>query len=80
MTLLRRLAWRLGQELARRPQAREKARQVLAETQRVVNDEVKPRAKQAWRSAQPELRTAKRNLKRFADELKEEYRKGRDGE
>ena len=53
MTLIRRLVWWLGQELARRPEARAKAKEVLAETQRVLNDDVKPRAKQAWRDAQP---------------------------
>jgi deoxyribodipyrimidine photolyase len=80
MTLIRRLAWRLGQELVRRPEARAKAKEVLAETQRVLNDDVKPRAKQAWRDAQPGIETAKRKLKSFAEEFREEYRKGRDGD
>ncbi len=50
MTLLRRLAWRLGQELARRPEARAKAKEMLTETKRVVNDDLKPRVQQAWRN------------------------------
>ena len=60
MTLLRLLALRLGQELARRPEARAKAKEVLVKTQRLVNEELKPRAQQAWREAQPEIETAKR--------------------
>ena len=80
MTLIRRLMWRLGQELARRPEARAKAQEVLAETQRIVTDDIKPCAEKAWRDAQPEIEHAKRKLKSFAQELREEYRKGRDGE
>ncbi len=78
MTLLRRLAWRLGQELARRPEARAKAKEMLTETKRVVNDDLKPRVQQAWRNAQPEVENAARRLRGFAEELREEYRKGRD--
>lgn len=80
MTLIRRLVWRLGRELARRPEARAKARGVLAETQRVLNDDIKPRAQKAWRDAQPEIAKATLNLKRLADEVRDEYRKGRNGE
>ena len=80
MTLIQRLARRLGQELARRPEARAKAKEVLAETQRIVTDDVKPRAEQAWRDAQPGIETAKRKLKSVAEEFREEYRKGRDGD
>jgi hypothetical protein len=43
MSLFRRLALRVGQELARKPAARAKAAQVLAKTQRVLDDDVKPR-------------------------------------
>jgi hypothetical protein len=74
------LARRLGQEWARKPIARAKAAQVLAETQRVLNDDIKPRAAQAWRDVQPEVQNAKREVKRVAQELRDEYRKGRDGE
>ncbi len=80
MRLLRRLALRVGQTLARNPAARAKAAQVLAKTQRVLNDDLKPRAQRAWRDAQPEIQHAKRELKRVAQELRDEYRKGRDGE
>lgn len=80
MTLIRRLVWRLGRELARRPEARAKAREVLAETQRVLKDDIKPRAQKAWRDAQPEIAKATLNLKRLADEVRDEYRKGRNGE
>jgi ferric-dicitrate binding protein FerR (iron transport regulator) len=79
MNLLRRVALRVGQELARRPAARAKAAQVIAKTQRVMNDDVKPRAQQAWRDAQPEIQRAKSEIKRVAQEVREEYRKGRDG-
>ncbi len=80
MTQIRRLIWRLGQELVRRPEARAKAKEVLAETQRMVKDDIKPRAEEAWRDAQPGIENAKRKLKSFAQEFREEYRKGRDGE
>ncbi len=80
MRLLRRLALRVGQELARKPAARAKAVQVLAKTQRVLNDDIKPRAQQAWRDVQPGIQHATRELKRVARELRDEYRKGRDGD
>ena len=48
MTLIHRLIRRLGQEVARRPEARAKAKEVLAETQRIVRDDITPRAKKAW--------------------------------
>ena len=80
MKLLRLLALRAGQELARHPDASAKAEGVVAKTQRVLKDDIKPRAQQAWQNAQPEIQTAKRRLKRFAAELRDEYRKGRDGE
>ena len=80
MRLLIRLALRVGQALARNPDARAKAAQGLAKTQRVLNDDIKPRAQQAWRDAQPKIQNATRDLKRFAKELHDEYRKGRDGE
>lgn len=76
---LRRVALRVGQELAQRPAARAKAAQVLSKTQRVLNDDVKPRAQQAWRDLQPEIQRAKSRLERVAREVREEYRKGRDG-
>jgi ferric-dicitrate binding protein FerR (iron transport regulator) len=80
MRLLRRLVLRVGQELARNPDARAKAAQDLARTQRAMNDDIKPRAQQAWRDAQPEIQHAKRRLQRVAQELRKQYRKGRDGE
>ena len=80
MTLFRRLAIRAARELARRPEARAKAEEALTNASRVLNDEVKPRAKQAWRDAQPGIENAKAGLKRLAQELRDEYRKGRDGE
>ena len=80
MTLIRRLLWRLGQEVARRPEAGAKAKEALAETQRIVTDDLKPRAEKAWRDAQPQIENAKRKLKSLAEEFREEYRKGRDGE
>ena len=80
MSLLHRLALRVGWELARHPKTRAQAAQALAKTQRVLSDEIKPRAQQAWRDAQPEIKRANRRLTRFAKELRDEYRKGRDGE
>lgn len=80
MTQITRLLRLLGQELARHPEARTKVEEALAKTQRVVTDDVTPRAKQAWRDAQPGIETAKRRLKSIAAEFREEYRKGRDGD
>ncbi len=73
MSLLRRFVIRAAQELRQNPEARAKASQVLEE-------QVKPRAEQAWREAQPRIEDAKLGLKRFAQKVREEYRKGRDGE
>jgi len=64
---------RAAQEFAQNPEARAKASKVL-------KDDVKPRAKQAWQEVQPEIENAKQGLKRFAANLRNEYRKGRDGE
>ncbi len=72
MSLLRRFLIRAAQELRHNPEARAKASQVLEE-------DVKPRAKQAWRAAQPKIENAKLGLKRFAQSVRDEYRKGRDG-
>ena len=80
MRLLSRLAIRAAQELARNPKARTKVAQGLRETSRKLNEDLKPRAKQAWREAQPGFESAKRGLRRFIQELSEEYRKGRNGE
>ena len=80
MSLLHRLALRVGLELARNPEARVKAAQTLAKTQRALRDDIKPMAQQAWRNAQPEIEHAKRRLTGFANELRDEYRKGRAGE
>ena len=80
MRLLRRLALRVGRELARNPDARAKAAQALAKAQRVLKDDIKPRAQQAWRDGQPEIQRAKHRLQQVAQELREEYRKGRNGE
>ena len=73
MNILRRFVIRAAQELRHNPEARAKASQVLEE-------QVRPRAEQAWREAQPKIENAKVGLKRFAQRVREEYRKGRDGE
>ncbi len=73
MSLLHRLALRVGLGLAHDPQARAKAGQVL-------NDDIKPRAKRAWRDAQPGIERAKRKVIDVAKNVRDEYRKGRDGE
>ena len=64
---------RAAQELAQNPEARAKA-------SRVLEEDVKPRAKRAWQEAQPEIENAKLGLKRFVQRVREEYRKGREGE
>ncbi|MEE2790716.1 MAG: hypothetical protein VX453_03710 [Acidobacteriota bacterium] len=80
MGIISRLASRAVQELARDPETRAKVAQGLKETSRKVAQDLKPRVERAWRDAQPEVESAKRGLKRFVRQLKEEYRKGRDGE
>jgi len=72
------MALRVGWALARHPATRAKAVQTLAKTQRVIHEDIKPRAQQAWRDAQPGIEHAKRRLTRVAQELRDEYRKGRD--
>ena len=73
MRFLRRLVVRAAQELAANPEPRAKASQVLEE-------EVKPRARKAWQDAQPEIKNVKKGLFGFARKVREEYRKGRDGD
>ncbi len=73
MSLLRRLVVNAARVLVQNPQARAKAREVLEE-------EVKPRAKEAWREARPEIEKAGRGLKRLARRVREQYRKGRQGD
>ncbi len=73
MSFLHRLVVRAAQELAANPEARAKASQV-------IEDDVKPRARKAWQDAQPEIENAKKGLWGFARKVREEYRKGRDGE
>lgn len=78
MTLLQRLAWRVGREIARRPGVRTRAGEVLAETHRVLNDEVRPCATKVWQDVQPQLEHAARELRGMALELRDAYRRGRD--
>ena len=73
MSLLRRLVVNAARVLVQNPQARAKAREVLEE-------EVKPRAKEAWREARPEIEKAGRGLKRLARRVRDQYRKGRQGD
>ena len=79
MSLLHRLALRVGWELARRPEARAKAAEALTRAQRVLKDDIRPRARRAWQDAQPEIEHAKHRLARLGRELRDQYRKGRDG-
>ena len=72
MGLIRRLVIRTAQELGQNPRAHAKASQVLEE-------DVKRRARKAGREAQPKIESAKLGLKRFAQSVHGEYRKGRDG-
>ncbi len=73
MSLLRQFVMRAAQELAQKPETRAKASKVFEE-------DVMPRAKQTWREAEPKIGNAKLGLMRFAQRVREEYRKGRDGE
>ena len=76
MSLLLRLARRIGWQLARHPATRAKAAQALAKTERVLRNDVAPRVRQAWRDAQPAVAHAKHKLARVANQLRDEYRKG----
>ena len=78
MSFLHRLALRIGWELARHPETRAKAVRTLAKTERLLNDEIKPRAQRAWRDAQPEIEHAKRRLTRVAKGFRDAYRRERD--
>ena len=71
MSLLRRLVVTAARALVQNPEARAKAREVLEE-------KVKPRAKEAWREARPEIEKAGRGLKRLARRVREQYRRGRE--
>ena len=73
MSLLSRLVTRAAQELRQNPEARAKASEIL-------EDDLKPRAKGAWKDAQPKIADAKRGLIQFVKDVQDEYRKGRDGE
>jgi len=73
MSFLSRIVMRVAREVSQNPEARAKASEVL-------EDDVKPRAKKAWSDAQPKIADAKLGLKRFVKEVRDEYRKGRDGE
>jgi hypothetical protein len=79
MSLLHRLALRVGWALARDPATRAKAARTLAQMQRALHDEIQPRAQRAWRDAQPGIEHAKRRLAGVAQQVRDEYRKGRDG-
>lgn len=72
MSLFRRLVVRGVRVLMQHPEAQAKAREVFEE-------EVKPRARQAWKEAQPEIERARRGLKRFAHKVRDQYREGRGG-
>ena len=73
MGFLRRFMMRAAQELTQNPEVRAKASEV-------VEDEVKPRAKEAWEGAQPKIREAKKDFLRWTVKVRDEYRKGRYGE
>lgn len=73
MPFLRRLVITAARVLVQNPQARAKAREVL-------DKEVKPRAKEAWREARPEIERAGRGLKQFARKVRDQYHKGRRGD
>ncbi len=73
MPFLRRLVITAARALVQNPEARAKAREVL-------DKEVKPRAKEAWREARPEIERAGRGLKQFARKVRDQYQRGRRGD
>ena len=79
MSVLHRLALRIGWQLARHPATRAKAAQALAKTERVLQDDIKPKVQQAWRDAQPQIAHARHKVAQVAKQLRDEYRKGSGG-
>ena len=73
MGLISRLVSQAARELASNPESREKA-------SRVLKEDVQPAAKELWEKKQPEVQKAKRGLMNFAAKVREEYRKGRQGD
>ena len=73
MGLLRQFVMRAAQEFAQNPENRAKASEVFEK-------DVKPRAKQTLREAGPKIENDKAGLMSFAQRVREEYRKGREGE
>ena len=71
MSLIRRFVIRAAQALAQDPEARAKASKLFEE-------DIKPRATDAWQKAQPEIENAKRGIKLFAQKVRRAYRKGHD--
>ncbi len=80
MSVLHRLALRIGWQLARHPATRAKAAQALAKTERVLQDDIKPKVQQAWLDAQPQIAHARHKVAQVAKQLRDEYRKGSGGE
>lgn len=80
MGIISRLARRAVQEIARDPETRAKVERELRATSNKLAEDLKPRVRRAWREAQPKVEATKRGLKRFVQEFREEYRKGRNGE
>ena len=79
MPLLKRDAYTSPTVNSASTEVRAKAKETLTNATRVFNEEVKPRSKDAWRDAQPDIEHAKARLKRFTQKLRDKYRKGRDG-
>ena len=71
MNLIRRFVIRAAQALAQDPEARAKASKLFEE-------DIKPRATDAWKKAQPEIENAKRGIELFVQKVRRAYRKGRD--
>jgi hypothetical protein len=80
MSVLHRLALRIGWQLARHPATHAKAAQALGKTERLLRDDIAPRVQRAWQDAQPKITHAKHRLTRTAKQLRDEYRKGRGGQ
>ncbi|MFQ5618291.1 MAG: hypothetical protein ACE5FR_04895 [Rhodospirillales bacterium] len=64
MPLLRRLLWNAARHLALDPRARAKAAEV-------IEKEVKPRARAAWRQARPKVAAAKAEMDAAKADLKD---------
>ena len=84
MSLFRQLVTRVAQELRDNPEARAKAQETFEKDvkprAKKAFEDAKPMAKQTWEETKPEIANMKTNLFKFAKKVRDEYKKGLEGE